>query len=234
MKEFNSINSFALFSKVSSRTIQRRIEKFNSENNTDHKKGLHDPVVDVKLQNFLLNEFNLFNADLSEKEESNVITLYEAKDDVSDIAKEQTEELIEKVSEKLNLQNREDDINTIETTSHLQKKLSSDWLIIVVLLTILCADMIAFGIIGHHNFSKIIPYSHVIFAIIGLATGIGSVVTYNRIKEFKLAEIWKWIFGILQFCVFSFAINENWFLAETVMTLMFVLVFIGVQRSIKK
>lgn len=119
-------------------------------------------------------------------------------------------------------------------SSTLQRKLSADWLIVVVLVVILFADMFAFGSIGHHSFGKRIKFAAIFFSIIGLATGIGSVVTYNRIKDLRTAETWKWCFGIMQFCVFLLAINEEWFWAEMVMTSMFVLVFIGVQRSIKK
>jgi len=118
--------------------------------------------------------------------------------------------------------------------NNLQKRLSADWLIMLVLLVILWADMFAFGVIGHNEFKNKIDYSAIFFSIIGLATGIGSVVTYNRIKDNRTAEIWKWCFGVMQFSVFSLAINEQWFFAEMVMTSMFVLVFIGVQRSIKK
>lgn len=118
--------------------------------------------------------------------------------------------------------------------STLQQRLSSDWLIIAVLIVILFADMTAFAIIGQHEFSERISFSPLLFAVIGLATGIGSVVTYNRIEDQRTAEIWKYIFGVLQFLVFSLAINESWFFAELTMTSMFVLVFIGVQRSIKK
>lgn len=119
-------------------------------------------------------------------------------------------------------------------SSTLQKKLSADWLIVLVLVVILFADMFAFGSIGHHGFGKRIRFAALFFSVIGLATGIGSVVTYNRIKDLRTAEIWKWCFGVMQFCVFLLAINEEWFWAEMIMTSMFVLVFIGVQRSIKK
>jgi len=68
----------------------------------------------------------------------------------------------------------------------LQDRLSADWLVILVLFVILFADMFAFGTIGNHNFGTKIKYSAVIFSIIGLATGVGSVITYNRIKNFPL------------------------------------------------
>ena len=116
----------------------------------------------------------------------------------------------------------------------LQERLSNDWLILVVLFVILWADMFAFGAIGQQNFSDRLSFAAFFFALIGLATGVGSVVTYNRIQETKTAEAWKWIFGILQFTVFALVVNEAWFWAELIMTSMFVLVFIGVQRSIKK
>lgn len=116
----------------------------------------------------------------------------------------------------------------------LQEHLSSDWLIIAVLIVILFADMTAFAIIAQNRFSDSIWFAPFMFAMIGLATGLGAVVTYNRIEDGKLAERWKIAFGVLQFLVFSLAINESWFFAELTMTSMFVLVFIGVQRSIKK
>jgi len=136
-----------------------------------------------------------------------------------------------------NLESENENLNkkiTSLSKKNLQEKLSSDWLIVIVLLTILCADMIAFSIIGHNSFKDALPYPHIIFAVIGLATGIGSIVTYNRIEKKAVGEFWKWLFGVLQFCVFSFATNESWRFAETTMTIMFVLVFVGVQRSIKK
>lgn len=116
----------------------------------------------------------------------------------------------------------------------LQDRLSADYLVLVVLGVILCADMFAFGTIGDHNFGTKIPFAGVMFSIIGMATGIGSVVTFNRIKNNKISNGWKWIFGLMQFSVFSLTVNDQWFYAEIVMTSMFVLVFIGVQRSIKK
>lgn len=209
-EEFTSINSFALFVNVSTRTIQRRISKFNKENSTNHKKGVYDPISDIELQEYLIDEFKN-----EEPRKENVVEFdLNSKKDFPSC----------RVHSELKL-------NQLST---LQRKLSSDWLIVFVLIVILFADMIAFGIIGEHEFQGKIPAAKIVFAVLGLATGIGSVVTYNRIQEFKLSEIWKWAFGVLQFLVFNLTINENWFFAETVMTLMFVLVFIGVQRSIKK
>ena len=118
--------------------------------------------------------------------------------------------------------------------SDLQTKLSSDWLIIAVMVVILWCDMFAFGAIGQNQFSHISKFAGFLFAIIGLATGIGSVVTYNRIKNETTAEAWKYIFALLQFSVFALVINQKFFFAELVMTSMFVAVFVGVQRSIKK
>lgn len=302
-EEFTSINSFALFVKVSTRTIQRRIDQFNQNNKTDHKKGVHDSIVDLDLQEHLKKEFmkkekepiqqpvqenkNVFEFEVKNKPEEVLISeaekemnlIIDQKDFEIETLKKTYNELfeeykksnlkfdsVEKENELLLQFNKEKSILISESEkdiqqlnvnlkdmhkgidllqienqrlllkigSRLQQRLSSDWLIVVVLLVILCADMIAFSIIGHNSFKEVLPSANIIFAVIGLATGIGSVVTYNRIKEVKLAEIWKWIFGVLQFCVFSFAINEQWFYAETIMTIMFVLVFIGVQRSIKK
>jgi len=275
MKEaFTSINSFSLFVNVSTRTVQRRISKYNKDNSTDHEKGVHDAIEDPDLQQYLLNEFeepepvylkseegfHLLNSPLAsqpimteeEHEKENVVEfdLTEKKDfpsggaylgPASGLEKEAVEMATSIILKKKNeeLADLELEIQRLkkvkpEQLSTLQRKLSSDWLIVFVLLVILFADMIAFSIIGEHEFKGKIPFAKVVFAVLGLATGIGSVVTYNRIQEFKLSEIWKWTFGVLQFLVFNLTINENWFFAETVMTLMFVLVFIGVQRSIKK
>lgn len=112
----------------------------------------------------------------------------------------------------------------------LQKKLSADWLIVVVMLVILLADGFAFGVIGHHNFGKI-PFAGVAFGVIGLATGVGSIATYNRVKDMVLAERWKYVFAVLQFAVFTAAVNEWWTAGEIVMGLMFVTVFAGVQAA---
>lgn len=205
-----SVKAFAQAVNKSNRTVQRRIEKYNKENNTCFPFGLKDLIDNEFLISFLKKEFSHDNQD---HEEADILLSSESRS-VGDY------------SSTMEVQ--------IKDKTDLQEKLSSDWLIVVVLLTILCADMLAFSIIGHQEFSDRIPFAGVLFAIIGFATGIGSVVTYNRIENKRLAETWKWFFGFLQFLVFSFAVNEKWFYGETTMTLMFVLVFISVQRSIKK
>jgi len=145
-------------------------------------------------------------------------------------------DLVEKIEKSKNetlepvVQNKEQE----DQMTTLQKRLSSDWLIVFVLLVILTIDMIIFSIIGEINFKEKIPFASILFAVIGLATGIGSIATYARIQEERIANIWKWCFSFLQFLIFILTINEHFFLAETVLTTMVCLVFIGVQKSIKK
>lgn len=180
---------------VHTRTVQRKIDRFNSEQGTDHSNGANVEITDAQLLNYLTGE--------PAKIEPQSIEPAKA------IKPEKTKAI------------------------PLQKRLSSDVLIVCVLVIILWADMLAFSSIGMHEFADKVPYPGIVFAIIGLATGIGSVVTYNRIKDTRTAEVWKWCFGALQFAVFSLSINEIWFYAELTMTFMFVVVFVGVQRSIK-
>ena len=118
--------------------------------------------------------------------------------------------------------------------STLQQNLSSDGLAILVLIVLLFADSLAFGIIGHNKFNYITQYIGVLFSILGLTTGIGAIVTYLRIEKVSIAEGWKYLFGVCQFLVFFLAVNQYWFLAEIVMTLMFVFSFMGVLKSIRK
>lgn len=121
----------------------------------------------------------------------------------------------------------------IKQKTNLQKRLSADWLIVFVLLVILGADAFAFGTIGSVEFGDVSSYSWAFFAILGVSTGIGSIVTYNRIEDDKTANTWKLVFGVLQFLIFELAINDCYMAGGAVMATMFVLVFIGVQRSIK-
>lgn len=120
-----------------------------------------------------------------------------------------------------------------ETKTNLQKRLSADWLILSVLIVIIGADMFSFATIGDYEFGSKFVYSWVFFAVMGLAVGLGSIVTYNRIEDKKTANAWKVVFGILQFLLFEFVINEWLVSGGFVMASMFVLVFVGAQRSIK-
>jgi len=215
----STIKTFAEKAGKSNRTIQRWIESYNKKNDTDFATGVNAVIEDENLLSFLNSKFS--------PEEPVEKSIVSASDDAPAAIEVKDAPIIKK-AEKRPQRSKDRQIST------LQERLSADWLIVVVLLVILWADMFAFGSIGHHEFGDKIKYSAVVFSIIGLATGIGSVVTYNRIKNVKTAEIWKWCFGVLQFAVFSLAINEQWVIAEMVMTSMFVLVFIGVQRSIKK
>ncbi len=93
--------------------------------------------------------------------------------------------------------------------------------------------MFCFGVIGNHEFGEKWSLAWLPFSIIGLAVGFGSIVTYNRIQEEATANKWKYIFGFLQLCLFEFVINEWLIMSGGVAGLMFVIVSIGTQRSIK-
>jgi hypothetical protein len=203
-------SSIASKAKVSTRTIQRRIEKFNTSNHSHekHQIGKDIPASSTALIQYLESEFHI---SLSENQE------YKTPEGAVRIAKHIAKPKKQKAT----------------TPTALQVRLSADWIVIVVLIIVLGADMIAFALIGNHEFSENIPFAWAFFALLGFATGTGSVITYNRIKDETISFRWKIFFSILQYSVFSFSINERWFLAELVMTLMFVTVFVGVQRSIK-
>lgn len=117
--------------------------------------------------------------------------------------------------------------------SNLQQRLSADWLILTILIVILGADMFSFAVVGDYEFGDKFIHSWVFFAVMGLAVGLGSIVTYNRIEDNLTANAWKITFGILQFAIFESVINEWMVCAGVVMAIMFVLVFVGAQRSIK-
>ena len=203
----------------SDRTVQRWIQAYNKKNGRSHPYGQRDDITDEKLLTFLESKTE-GEKELPEqpKPEENP-----NKDPDGDENKKPTPR-----------PKRQKTVNRAKK-KHLQEKFSADWLVVTVLVTILGADMFAFGAIGFNEFGEkaggwwvCIP-----FALMGLATGFGSVVTYNRISDEKLAVWWKSIFGTLQFTVFALVVNEQWFWAELVMTSMFVIVFIGVQRSVK-
>lgn len=206
-----NIDELSVQAGKSKRTIQRWIAAYNKTNNTSFDNGVNAIINDPDLLSYLKSKFEPQP------------TLFEPSATIE-----------QPVEQSIVKEKKRPDTPKKRSVVSLQQRLSADWLVIVVLLVILWADMFAFGSIGHHEFGDKITFAAVVFSIIGLATGIGSVVTYNRIKDAKTAEIWKWCFGVLQFAVFSLAINEQWVFAEMVMTSMFVLVFIGVQRSIKK
>jgi len=118
--------------------------------------------------------------------------------------------------------------------NNLERILSSDSLVMVVLAMLLILDMFSYGVVGKFVFGDVIDFAGTIFASIGFVAGVGSIVTHNRMNNKGKAVLWKWFFGILQFSVFILAINHQWFFAEIIMTVMIVSVFIGVQSSIKE
>ena len=118
--------------------------------------------------------------------------------------------------------------------SNLSAHLSRDWLAITVICTLLLVDVFSFSVIGHNRFSQDYAQSGIAFGIIGFACGIGSVVTYNRIKDEAIANRWKYVFACFQFFVFLCAANKLWTVGEVVLSLMFVVVFVGVQKSVKQ
>lgn len=115
----------------------------------------------------------------------------------------------------------------------LQTLLSANWMVLIVLFVVLWVDMFCFGVIGDNEFGEKWGLAWLPFSIIGLAVGFGSIVTYNRISKENLANTWKYIFGVLQFSLLEFVINDWLILGGVVVGVMFVLVSIGTQRSIK-
>jgi len=233
------IKDIAAQANTTNRTIQRDIEAFNKANSTSHSDSLKEHVIDVDLLQYLQQKRN-FSMVTAESVEEKRLVLVEA-----------IEEHIQSNANTAVLSNdkpikRTDTPGKPKKSSHdtqpkatqakktdLQTRLSADWLIMSVLIVILFADVISFGLIGDHEIGDRFQYSWIFFGIMGLATGLGSIVTYNRIQDEKLAVTWKITFGVLQFSVFEFAVNEIWVAGGVVMMLMLVLVFIGAQRSIK-
>ena len=222
-----TIKEIAKKAKKNTVTVQRWVRDYNKVNSKDFESGTNSEVNNQELLLFIDSKIKK-KAEVKKVESKKKIgpgTLIKVK---------KTDVIVP--STTLNVPSEPILVPVIEKndTKGLKEHLSADWLIVAVLIIILWCDMFAFGVIGGHEFGDKISYAGFIFSIIGLATGIGSVVTFNRISNDNLAETWKWIFGVLQFSVFSLTVNEYWFWAETVMTLMFVLVFVGVQRAIKK
>lgn len=231
-----TIKEIAEKAKKNTVTVQRWVRNYNEINSKDFESGTNSEVKDLGLLTFI--DSKIKKQPVKSKIGPGTIINVKANPNpnfkldkkerrIKD--KQVTHEVIDLVAAAYSENEKEP-----ENRKQLQERLSADWLVIVVLLVLLWCDMFAFGAIGAKEWGAKIPYAGIIFSIIGLASGIGSVVTYNRIENINTAEVWKWIFGALQFAVFILVINERWFYAEMVMTSMFVLVFIGVQRSIKK
>ena len=200
----------------SSRSVQRWIEQYNEENNTIHGAGLNDHISDAVVKAYI---YSRAEKRKQQRQPDAELQPFQAMQ-------------VERVKEAAPQRHR----SAEKRRKTLREKLSADWLVMLVLLVILWVDMFSFAAVGSHGFgTKFAEYSSAItvaFSIIGLATGIGSIVSYNRIKDQNAAEAWKWLFGSMQFIIFEGVVNEWWKVSEFTMAAMFVLVFIGVQRAI--
>lgn len=200
----------------SSRSVQRWVEQYNEENNTSYGAGLNDHISSVDIEAYI---YARAEKRKQQRQPDAELQPFQAMQ-------------VERVKEVTPQRQKA----TEKRRKTLREKLSADWLVMLVLLVILWVDMFSFAAVGSHGFGiNFVEYSSIItvaFAIIGLATGIGSIVSYNRIKDQNAAEAWKWLFGSMQFIIFESVVNEWWKVSEFTMAAMFVLVFIGVQRAI--
>lgn len=192
----------------STRTVKRWIESYNKINGTNFENGENAIISDPQLLAFIKSKFPIQVAG-------------------STISKEQKKSIPVKKTVR-------ECTPAKPKRKTIQQRLSSDWLVGLVLAIILFADVFAFSVIGDHEFGEKFSLSFAFFGVMGFATGVGSMISYSRIQDEKLSNAWKWFFGVLQFSVFFLATNEFWIAAEVVMTAMFVFVSMGVQRSIKK
>lgn len=121
---------------------------------------------------------------------------------------------------------------TEEEPTKLQKQLSANWLIKWVLYSLILADGIAFAVIADRKIEM--NYVEQGFFYLGVMCGVGAIAMYCKIKKFKDAETFKYIYGLLQFIVFEVAIQTSLFSWETCMTIMIIVVEMGVMHSIRK
>ena len=116
----------------------------------------------------------------------------------------------------------------------LRKRLSSDVLVISVLVVMLMSDMVAFYLITNYSFGDLPDWLPRCFAIVGLAVGVGGVITFSRIKNERHAEFWKWIFAFFQAAVFICALFQYWDFGKVILTIMTSTVFAGVVTSVRE
>lgn len=192
---------------VSVRTISRRIAAYNKLHNKTFLNGTNHTVVDPELLEFINN---------GKKSPVNGSSVLELTDK-------------ENESKKTRIRKKP---CTGQKTS-LQYKLSSDWLVIVVISVMLIADATAFYIITDNSIGNISKLFAPAFAVLGFFTGLGGVITYARIKNKTTAEVWKWIFAFFQAAAFLSAINFWWSFGKVVITVMMSSVFAGVITSVK-
>lgn len=257
------IKEIASLAEVGVRTIQRDISKFNELNETDHSESEKYDHTDVDLLTFIANKRgieipitypsskNIYFGG-SERPPSDMFVEKNTVNGQIDILEQQNQvnELFERANRpSLSNDNGDKRVSVPDNTgkgrqksnskpktkkkTDLQTRLSADWLVLTVLAIILLMDVFVFGAIGQHEFGEKVPMSWMFFGVIGFATGIGSISTYNRIEKIRVAETWKYIFSVMQLLVFMLTMNEVWFWAEVVMSLMVVTVFTGTQRAIK-
>lgn len=191
---------------VSTRTVQRDIDAFNKANETNHPNGTNDQVINPDLLEYL------------KAKRKNDLFAGEAEQE-------------QKPKPRRNKTKSAPDPEQ-EEPDPLRVSLSRPWLVISVIIVILFADMFAFGYVAFDQWGS--AWVAAGFVVLGFATGIGAVVTYNRIEDLKSAERWKYIFGALQFTLFEFAVNDLFTLAKLLIGVMFVASFMGALRSIRK
>ena len=236
------IKEIASLAEVGVRTIQRDIESFNKQNQTFHSKGLADTVVNESLLSYLEDKRGFVRVEEDDGDDPRIEPLVAVPN--LELIKEGIIEATKDKAVKTNTSSdssgsgrksrqRANSKPKSKKKTDLQTILSANWMVIVVLLVILWVDMFCFGVIGDHEFGEKWPLSWLPFSLIGLAVGFGSIVTYNRISNEKTANTWKYVFGGLQLLLFEFVINEWLVLSGGVAGLMFVIVSIGTQRSIK-
>lgn len=123
-------------------------------------------------------------------------------------------------------------VKTPTRAAELQATLSHNWLVLLVLFSLILADGVAFSVIAQKAIDSI-QYVGLIFFYIGIICGVGIMVMYAKVKSFMLAEVFKYIYGLLQFVVFEVAIKAKFWSWETCMTFMIVFIGMGVMYTIR-
>lgn len=223
------IKEIATKANTTPRTIQRDIDSYNLLNGTDHSNSLKEPIEDEGLIGYLAEKrgVGLVQAKTTDVHRSIVS---------DDLVKKPTvvREEPTKQRQQANLKPKR------KKKVDLQTRLSADWLIMLVILSILASDMVSFYVLSDAAYGGRLPFVPFFFAPLGLICGIGAVVTYNRIENTWLAELWKYGFAVLQFVLFEFALAEmsgdhfQFISGQTVMSFTQVAVFTGALRSIKR
>lgn len=113
----------------------------------------------------------------------------------------------------------------------LAQKLTSDPVVTSVILVLLGADAICFGTIADNAFPDWGWVAIAIYAVIGFAVGVASIISYVRIKN--EAELWKWAFAIFQLLVFLSAKFAWWNMGKVLTAVGITVSFAGVITSLR-